>query len=99
MTVELAKWWFKRKFGCISLALSFAQIVIIWSPLALFQISGRHPTFLIVNLSSTTWLIGGLGSFGFAVAGLTADSQRMTALVALVGAIVTFVICGLPMLV
>ncbi|MGA3350197.1 MAG: hypothetical protein ABSC33_14320 [Candidatus Sulfotelmatobacter sp.] len=50
-------------------------------------------------MASTTWLVGGLGSLGFAVAGLVADSRRMTALIALIVTMATFVVCGLQMLV
>lgn len=99
MTEETANFWSRSKFGCISLVLSLAEIGIIWSPLALVWTSGKHLTPLVVTVSSTTWLLGGLVSFGFAVAGLVTDSNRVAALIAVIVAVVTFLVCGLPMLV
>jgi hypothetical protein len=99
MTAGNASWRFNSKFGYVSLALSFAEIVVIWVPLILAQKSGHHLTPLVMNISGTAWLIGGLGSLGFAVAGLAADSSRVTALIAIIVTVVTFLICGLPMLV
>lgn len=100
MTVQTASWWSKRKFGCISLAISLAETFIVYGGVLLVQTSKQpHAPPLIVSVASTAWLVGGLGSFGFAVAGLVADSHRMAALIALVLTIVTFVVCGLQMLV
>lgn len=100
MTVQTATWWSKRKFGCISLAVSLAETLIIYGAVVLVQTSRQpHAPPLILKMASTTWLIGGLGSLGFAVAGLVADSHRMTAFVAVIVTIATFLICGLQMLV
>ncbi len=102
MTMEAQKttWWSKRKFGCISLALSLAETLIIYGAVVLVQTSRQpHASPLILRMASTTWLVGGLGSLGFAVAGLVADSHRMAAFIALIVTIVTFLVCGLQMLV
>jgi hypothetical protein len=99
MTAKTATWWSKRGFACISLAVSLAEILIIGGALVLVQTSKQPPTPLIVRLTDTTWLIGGLGSFGFAVAGLVADSDRRTAFFALIVAIVAWLICGVPLMV
>ncbi len=100
MTVKTANWWSKSKFGCISLAISLAETFIVYGGVVLVLTSKQpHAPPLIVSVASTAWLLGGLGSFGFAVAGFVADSHRMTAFVALIVTIATFLVCGLQMLV
>ena len=46
-----------------------------------------------------TYLIGALGAVAFAVVGLFMDARRMAALIALIVAVLSFVVCGLPLLV
>jgi hypothetical protein len=100
VTVQTATWWSRRRFGCISLALSLAETLIVYGAAVLVQTSRQpHASPLILKMASTTCLVGGLGSLGFAVAGLVADSRRMTALIALIVTMATFVVCGLQMLV
>jgi hypothetical protein len=100
MAAQTATWWSKRKFGCISLALSLAEMLIIYGAAVLVHTSTQpHASPLILRVASITWLVGGLGSLGFAVAGLSADSHRMTAFIALIVTIATFMVCGLQMLV
>ena len=100
MEAQTATWWSKRKFGCISLALSLAETLIIYGAAVLVQTSKQpHASPLILRMASTTWLVGGLGSLAFAVAGLVADSHRTTAFIALIVTIVTFLVCGLQILV
>jgi hypothetical protein len=96
MAIKTAKWWSKRGFACTSLALSLAEIVIMWGAAAIVQTSEQQQHMrLIRNVVDDTWILGGLSSLGFAVAGLVADSHRMTAFVAVIVAIVAFSICGL----
>jgi hypothetical protein len=71
----------------------------MWGDVALVQQPDRHTMRLLVSVNSATWLIGGLGSLGFAVAGLVADSHRLTAFVAVFVTVAAFLICGLQMLV
>jgi hypothetical protein len=75
-----------------------AEMVIIWGVAALVLRSGQHMP-LVRKVNDITWFVGGLGSFGFAVAGLVADAQRLTAFVAALVAILAFFICGIQFLV
>ena len=99
MTVQTATWWSKRRFACISLAVSLAEILVIGGTLVFLQTSKQPPTHRMVKLTDFTWLIGGLGSFGFAVAALVADSDRRTAFFTMIVAIVAAAICGFPLMV
>ena len=99
MTVPAGTWWSKRKFAFISLAVSFAEILIIGRMLVLIQTSKQPPTALMVSLANITWLMSGLGSFGFAVAGLVADPDRRAAFFTMIVAIMAAAICGFPLLV
>lgn len=93
-------WWSKRGFGCASLGVSLVETLITYGAAVLVQISKQpEASSLILSIVSTAFLIGGLGSFGFAIAGLFADSQRLTAFIALFVAVITFVVCGLQNLV
>jgi uncharacterized membrane protein len=81
-------------------SVSLGEILTIYGEAVLVQTSRQpHASPLILKMSSTTWLVGGLGSLGFALAGLVADSHRMTAFIALIVTIATFLVCGLQMLV
>jgi hypothetical protein len=71
----------------------------MWGDVAIFKTADNQMVRVLLQVNSTTWLIGGICSFGFAVAGLVADSHRLTAFVALLAAVVAFFICGLQMLV
>ena len=99
MTVETATWWSKRRFACISLAVSLAEILIVGGTLVLIQTSKQPPTPLMARLVDTAWLVGGLGSFALAIAALVADPDRRTAFFTLIVAIVVGLVCGFPLMV
>jgi len=61
----------------------------------LIHTPGTHNTHIISKVTSATFLVGTLGSFAFAIAGLIVDSRRFTAFVALVVSAATFIIGGL----
>lgn len=100
MPIDNANWWSDRKFGFISLALSFTEVFVIYGAVAWVLLSNQphvHPS--IRSLVDFAFLVGGISSLGFAVAGLAADSRRLTALIAVFVTILTFLVCGLQMLV
>lgn|SRR5208282_185651 len=99
MANEIAKLWRQHKFSCLSLTLCLGEIVITLVAVVLVHLPVRHNMLLIVKVTTTTWLVGGLCSFLFAVAGLVADSDRMIGVVAIAATIVTFLVCGLQMIV
>jgi hypothetical protein len=78
---------------------SSVEIAVIWGSFALVQTPGRHNLHFFSNLTSITFMAGTLASFVFVIAGLVADSHRMTVFVATVVALMTFFICGLPLLI
>jgi hypothetical protein len=98
MTAETAKWWSGRKLGFTSLAVSVAEILVIYGAVVIVQTSQQPHMPLLRKVVDIAYLVGGLGSLGFAVAGLVADSHRRTAFFALIAAIVAFLVCGLQML-
>jgi len=96
---KVANWWKPRRFGCISLALSLAEIAAIGTAVAVVQ-SSNHPDIArIQSLAADAWLVGGIVSLGFAVAGLVADAERLTAFLATILTVLTFVACGTQFLV
>ena len=99
MTSDAAFWWSRRRFGCISLAMSFAEVAIILGVGVLIHKPGMHDMRVISKVTSITFLAGMFGSLGFAVAGLVADSHRLTAFIATIMVAVTFFTCGLLLLV
>jgi hypothetical protein len=99
-TLQPETWWSKCKFGCISLAISLTETFIVYGGVFLVQTSKQpHAPPLIVNVAGAAFLLGSIGSLGFAITGLVADSRRATAFVALVVTMATFLGCGLQMLV
>jgi hypothetical protein len=99
-TADSANWWSRRRFGLISLALSLAEVSIIYGLVAWIVLEKMQRTPpLIRSAADFAFLIGGLGSMGFAVAGSVDDSHRLTAFIAIWVSILTFLVCGLQMLV
>ena len=99
MKVEASRRWSKRKFSIVSLMLSLAYATLMVCAFVSVQISKQPPTPHIVNQIDTAWLLGGLTSFGFAVAALVADSDRRAAIFAMIVAVMVSLICGVPLMV
>lgn len=97
MVDRMAESWRQSKLSCISIALCVAEIIVIWSGVILVNISGMHVTNLVVRVTGGVWLIGGLGSLVFAVAGLFADRDRIAPMIAIAATVVTSIACLLPM--
>ena len=99
ITIEASKWWSRRRFSIVSLMLSLAYATImIWAFVSV-QMSKQPATPHPVNQIDTAWLVGGLISFGFAVAALVADSDRRAAIIAMIVAVMVSLICGVPLMV
>lgn len=98
-TLKTAEWWAPRRFGCISLALSLAEVAAIGAAILFVQSSSHHDITKIQSVASGAWLLCGIGSLGFAVAGLVADAKRFTAFLAIILTVLTFVVCGTQFLI
>jgi len=99
MTEGTKEWLFKHKFGCGSFALSLIETAVIWGGVDLIQMMvGPSHMRMTVKLAEATWLFAGPTSFAAAIAGLVADSYRLTAFFALVVSVLAFMFCGLRML-
>jgi hypothetical protein len=96
MTVDAGTWWSRHKLACMSLALSVAEILVMGGILVSVLVSKRLPTPHLVRLTDDLWLVGAVGSVGFALAGLVADSDRTVPLLALIVAIAVSLLCGFP---
>jgi hypothetical protein len=99
VTGKCADWWTVRRFGCVSLALSLAEIAAICIAIFVVQSSSHRYILRIQSLAADAWLLCGIGSLGFAVAGLVADANRFTAFLAIILTVLTFVVCGTQFLV
>jgi hypothetical protein len=97
MSDEGVRWWPEGRLGCISLAISLVEILVIGSIILVVQISRHEPTRLMETMVGDAWLVGGFGSFGFMVAGLFADSDQTAASLAMIVAIVVGVLGGLQL--
>jgi hypothetical protein len=73
-TLKTAEWWAARRFGCISLALSLAEIAAIGAAILVVHSSRHHEDSECV--ASDMWLLGGIEALGFAMAGLVADTKH-----------------------
>ncbi len=95
----IVSWWKQRRFGCISLVLSLVEIVAIGIAVFVVHSSNHHEIVRAQILAADSWILGGIGSLGFAVAGLVADENGLTAFLATVFIVLTFVACGTQFLV
>ena len=96
---QIVSWWKQRRFGCISLALSLAEIAAIGTAVLVAPSLNQHEIARVRSLAADSWLLGGIGSLGFAVAGPVADANRLTAFLATIFTVLTFVACGTQFLV
>jgi hypothetical protein len=99
MTTKSSRWWSKRRFSCLSLLLSLANVGIIWGPIALAHAAGEHHIPSISRVADLASLLSIFASFALAVAALVADPDRIMALFSVVIACFSFYICGIPMFV
>lgn len=99
MTGKTAEWWPANRFGCISLAFSLAEIAAIGIAILVVRSSSHHDITKIQSVAADAWLLGGIGSLGFAVAGLVADANRLVSFMAIILTVLTFVVCGTQFLV
>ena len=92
-------WWSRHRFGCVSLTISLVELAIFGSLVMLARLSpgSLHPT-LVARLGAVSWVLGFLGSFGFAVAGVITDTRKLTALISVIISLGTLAICTLTML-
>lgn len=96
---KATNWWKPRRFGCISLALSLAEIAAIGIAILVVRSSIHQDVTRIQSVAADAWFLGGVGSLGCAVAGLVADAKRFTAFLAIILTLLAFVICGTQFLV
>jgi hypothetical protein len=87
----------QHKTAAISLACCLLEVVVVWGVVAAVQATGQHPH--LVRLASAAWLIGGLLSIGFSIGALIVDRHRGVGVASLAVALLSFVVCGLPMMV
>jgi hypothetical protein len=76
-----------------------AEIAAIGAAILFVQSSSHHDIAKVQSVASDAWLLGGIGSLGFAVAGLVADAKRFTAFLAIILSVLTFLFCGTQFLV
>jgi hypothetical protein len=100
ISTEAGSWWSRCKLGLVSLALSLTEIAVVYGTVVWIVMSKQqHTPAAARTIVDFAFLLGSLSSLGFAVAGLVADSKRLPALIATVVMILTFLVCGLQMLV
>lgn len=92
------KLWPRHKAVTVSLALSVAEVVLVWGSV-LFIPHIEHHQKALADLATAAWILGSLGSFASAALALIVDRRWQLPLLALGVAIATWMICGLPMLV
>lgn len=78
------RWWPEGRFGCISLAISLVEVLVVGGVILFVQIKQQKPTDLMETLVGCSWILGGLGSFGFMIVGLVRDSDQTAAALAMI---------------
>lgn len=97
MVEKILESWRQSRFSCVSIAVSLAEIIVIWSGVLLVNIPGLRVTNLIIGVTVGVWIIGGIGSLAFAAAGLFLDHDRMIPVLAVSTTVVASIACLLPM--
>jgi hypothetical protein len=94
---SIARFCSQHKMAATSLAICLLELLIVWGVVVAVQVSGQQPT--LVRLASAAWVCGGLISVISAIAALIVDKRRGIGGISLAVALVTFIACGLPMMV
>jgi hypothetical protein len=87
----------QHKTASISLAICLLELLIVWGVVVVVQTSGQQAA--LVRFASAAWVGGSLLSIVFAIAALLVDKRRVIGGISLGVALVTFIVCGLPMMV
>jgi len=85
------------RFGCGSLALSLAEILIIWGGVATGSLFPQHNWQWLGSVFTYTFVVAGLGSLVLALVGLVRDNRRSLAIAATILALANFGICAPPL--
>jgi len=96
MTV-LRHLWAGHKLAAMSFVSSALEIVFVWGTAVAVQASGHHAVW--IKIASCAWILGTLSALLMAAIALIIDPRRQIALLSLAVAVITFFICGLPMVV
>jgi hypothetical protein len=94
---SIASFCSQHKTAAISLAICLLELLIVWGVVVVVQTSGRQAG--LVRLASAAWVCGSLASVVLAVATLFVDKRRGVGAACLAVSLVTFIACGLPMMV
>lgn len=94
----LAKVWPAHKTVTVSLAISVAEVVLVWGPVPFIPHNANYPKAL-EDLAVFAWILGGFGSLASAAMALIFDRPFYAPLLALVVAFAAWSISGLTMLV
>jgi hypothetical protein len=99
MAPETIGWWSKRGLGCFSLVLSVLEVAIVWGVVGLLQTQGSRYVYVAPKVAGIAWHVGGLVSFALGLAGLFVDSDRRTAVFAVIFSLAAFAVCAFRSLV
>lgn len=80
----------------ISLMISIVEIAIVWGTTAFLYANG--PDVSVYRITGTAWIIGTALSIASAVVALLNRRNRRIGLIALIVAVISFFVCGLPMI-
>jgi hypothetical protein len=93
---SVLEWRTNRSLAWISLITSFVEITVVWTTAAYLYANG--PNTSVYRVTEAAWLVGTALSLLAAVVALFNQHHRRIGLIALVVAIMSFFICGLPMI-
>ncbi len=83
-------------FAWISLLISLAEISIVWGTTVFLYVHG--PNTSVDRITGAAWIIGAALSLVSAIVALLNRRHRRVGLIALIVAVLSFFVCGLPMI-
>jgi len=91
-------------FAIVSLVFCLAEIIVIWGVVLVTDLWPMSSicidhSWLIAKVVSWAWIVGGLGSIGFAITALVLDSRKIIAFSATIISIIVFCFCAVPNLI
>jgi len=94
--ISILEWRTSRLLAWTSLFVSFVEITVVWATAAYLYANG--PNKSVYRITEAAWIMGTALSLVAAVLALRNQCFRRIGLVALIIAIVSFFVCGLPMI-
>ncbi|HKO14022.1 MAG TPA: hypothetical protein VJV22_18785 [Acidobacteriaceae bacterium] len=93
---SVLEWRTCRSLAWFSLIISFIEIIVVWATATYLYANG--PNTSVYRVTEAAWVLGTPLSIIASVVAVLNQRHRRIGMIALIVAIISFLVCGLPMI-